>query len=506
MNNDGRLDLYVCRVAAPNLLYVNQGDGTFAERANEAGIAVTDASVMGAFCDYDRDGWLDLYLVTNLLDYENKPQGERDRLFRNRGDGTFEDVTERAGIFGEGQKHAAVWWDHDGDGWEDVYVTYDYGWPDQLWRNNGDGTFANVLGGALPYIPRYSMGADIGDVNNDGRMDLFVLDMLPTTRERDQRAMIDARAHIPDLADPAMTPQYMRNMLFLNTGTALFQEGAFLAGIAATDWSWSARLEDFDNDGRVDLFVTNGTIREFFDGDLRKRIENLPPAERKRVFKNSPVLRERNLAYRNLGDVHFEKSSAAWGLDELGVSFGAATGDLDGDGDLDLLYSNFDGDVTLCRNEGEGGNRVVIALRGEAANRFGVGATVRIETAAGPQVRTLGIARGYLSSSEPVLHFGLGTAERIERLTVTWPGGREQTFTGLAANRRYVVTEATHGEPPAKPEKPPGQFVEVGAFLGLNVHPPLTSFDELATQPLLAFRQNQIGPGIAVGDMNGDRV
>ena len=313
VNNDGRLDLYVCRVAAPNLLYLNQGDGTFAERAGEAGIAVNDASVMGAFCDYDRDGWLDLYLVTNLLDHATKPQGERDRLFRNRGDGTFEDVTERAGIFGEGQKHAALWWDYDGDGWQDLYVTYDYGWPDQLYRNNGDGTFANVLGAIFPQVPRYAMGADTGDVNNDGRPDLFVLDMLPTTRERDQRAMVDARAHIPDLPDPAMTPQYMRNMLFLNTGTGRFQEAAFLAGIAATDWSWAARFEDFDNDGRLDLFVTNGTLREFFDGDLRKRIENLPPAERKRVFKNSPILRERNLAYRNLGDLRFEESGAGWG-------------------------------------------------------------------------------------------------------------------------------------------------------------------------------------------------
>ena len=510
VNNDGRLDLYVCRVGAANLLYLNQGDGTFAERAQDAGIGVADASVIGAFADFDRDGWLDLYLVTNLLDYEKKPDGQRDYLFRNRGDGTFEDVTKRAGIFGEGQKHTAVWWDYDADHWPDLYVTYDYGWPDQLFRNNRDGTFTNVLGAVLPYIPRFSMGADVGDVNNDGLMDLFVLDMLPTTRERDQRAMIDARAHIPDLPDARMTPQYMRNMLFLNTGTARFQEAAFLAGIAATDWSWSSRLEDFDNDGRLDLFVTNGTIREFFDGDLRKRIENLVPVERKRVFKSSPVLRERNLAFRNLGGLEFENSSAAWGLDHLGVSFGAATGDLDGDGDLDLVFANYDGEVTVCRNHSDTGRRLVVALRGNPSNRFGVGATVRIETSTGIQIRELAIARGYLSSSEPELHFGLGDFRQVKRLTVIWPSGHEQAFSDLAADRRYVITEpeaaitqATGGSDETEPAP---EFVEVGGLLGLNLASPIKAFDELATQPLLPFRQNQAGPGLAIGDVNGDRI
>lgn len=509
VNNDGRLDLYVCRVGAPNLLYLNRGDGTFVEAARECGLDLQDASVMGAFCDYDRDGWLDVYVVTNLLDFEQHPGGQRDYLFRNRGDGTFENVTAKAGLFGEGQRHAALWCDVDTDGWPDVYVTYDYGWPDQLFRNNRDGTFTNVLGAVLPHVPRFSMGADFGDVNNDGLIDLIIPDMLPTTRERDQRSMIDARAHIAELPDPAMTPQVMRNALFLNTGTGRFLEAGFLAGVAATDWTWGPRLEDLDNDGRLDLFVTNGTIREFFDGDIRHRIENLPPAERKRIFRASPVLKERNLAFRNAGDVQFENVSAAWGLDHLGVSFGAAFGDLDGDGDLDLVFTNFDENVVACRNDSARGHRLIVALRGTRSNRFGVGATVRVETSAGVQVRQLTLARGYLSTSEPVAHFGLGEADHVRRLAVSWPSGAEQEFTALAADHRYTITEPTDA-PTAAPAKPsvetPAQFVEIGHALGLDLTQPAPLLDELAAQPLLPFRQHSVGPTPAVGDLNGDRL
>ena len=303
VNNDGKLDLYVCRFGAPNLLYINQGDGTFKEEAAARGLAVVDACGMGAFCDYDRDGWLDVYIHTNLLDAAKHPNGQRDYLFHNNGDGTFTNVTERAGISGEKAGHSAMWWDFDNDGWPDLYVANDYATSDRLYHNNRDGTFTDVVNQVAPHTPYYSMSSDLGDINNDGFIDLLISDMAATTHEKDQRGMAISRAQaqLPP-EDAAIAPQYMRNALYLNTGTGRCLEAAHLAGLAATDWTWSVRFEDLDNDGRLDLFITNGTNRDYQDADLRQRIimaESL--AERMGLMRSSPKLVERHLAFRNLG-------------------------------------------------------------------------------------------------------------------------------------------------------------------------------------------------------------
>ena len=467
VNNDGWLDLYVCRFAAPNLLYINQHDGTFKEEAAARGLAITDACGMAAFCDYDRDGWLDVYVQTSMLDATAHPNGQRDYLFHNRGDGHFVNVTDRAGIAGESMGHSATWWDYDNDGWPDLYVTNDYAAPDHLYRNNRDGTFTDTINQVVPHLPYYAMGSDLGDINNDGLIDLFVADMAATTHEKDQRGMAYSRAsaQLPP-KDPLTAPQLMHNALFLNTGTGKCLEAAYLAGLAATDWTWSVRFEDLDNDGRLDLHVTNGMTREYHSVDLLSRIMGAEgQLESRGVVRASPKLTERHLAFRNLGDLQFSDVSTAWGLDERGVSFGAAFGDLDGDGDLDLVYANYERGVTVLRNDSDSGHRLIVALRGTQSNRFGVGAIVRIETASGVQVRPLVLARGYLSSSEPVLHFGLGEDTRIQRLTVAWPSGQTQTFTDLAVDRRLTITEPA--EPRARPAaaapSPTGQFIEVKA-------------------------------------------
>jgi len=505
VNNDGRLDLYVCRFDAPNLLYINQGDGTFREEAQARGLDVRDASVMAAFCDYDRDGWLDVFIQTNLLDSQAYPEGRRDLLFRNNGDGTFTDVTKAAGLDPlPSHGNSAVWWDCDDDGWPDLYVANDFDAPDVLYRNNRDGTFTDVTARTLPHVPYSSMGSDLGDIDNDGRLDFIVADMAATSHVADHRTMAETRARQMDVRDDATTaPQFPRSAVFLNTGTDRFLEVAQLTGLAATDWTWSVRLEDLDNDGRLDLHVTNGMHREIHNVDLlMRRASADSEAERIRIMQASPVLAQKHLAFRNRGDLRFENVAAAWGLDQQGVSFGAAFGDLDGDGDLDLVYTGYQSGVTVLRNDSDTGHRVLIALRGTHSNRFGVGAKVRLETTSGVQVRELTLARGYMSAGEPVLHFGLGDDDTITRLTVRWPDGREQLFTDLPADRRYVITESAVAPAIPSPQDTVPLFVPADAanLIHLSREEP---FDELLAQPLLPWRLNRRGPALATGDLDG---
>jgi hypothetical protein len=506
VNNDGLLDIYLCRFNAPNLLYINQGDGTFKEMGHAYGLDVVDASVMASFGDYDRDGWLDVYIATNLLDSEKHPSGQRGYLFHNNRNGTFTNVTDRSGISGEAQSHSATWWDFDDDGWPDLYVANDYGLPDKLYHNNQDGTFTDVIDRVLPHTSFYSMGSDLGDVDNDGRIDLFVADMAATSHWMDQHSIAETRDKSEDPPDNSgVAPKYHRSALYLNTGTGRFLEASQLAGISASDWTWSVRFEDLDNDGRLDLYITNGFNHDP-NPEVRNRslsADNL--AERIRIMHDAPVLAETHLAFRNLGDLEFTSVGAAWGLDQKGVSFGAAFGDLSGDGNLDLVYTNYDGGVTLLRNDCDSGHVVNVYLHGTVSNRFGVGATVRIESALGTQVRPLTLARGYMSSSEPMLHFGLGHDTSVRRMVVTWPSGLVQTFADLAVDRRYTVTEPALARPaPGKASLAiPSQFEEIGAAAGLALRSREEVIDEIEPQHLIPLRLNRRGPGAAAGDVNG---
>lgn len=511
VNNDGALDLYLCRFNAANLLYLNDGHGHFTEVGHRAGVDLVSGSVVGAFEDYDRDGWLDLFVLVNVLDAKRSPDGELCHLYHNRGDGTFEEVSGRAGISRDpAHGHSATWFDFNHDGWPDLYVANDFAAPDCFYRNNGDGTFTDVLATAVPHTTWFSMGADSADINNDGLPDLFVAEMAGTTHFKSKVSMGDMGGTV-NYMDTLVTPQYMKNAVFLNSGADRFFEVAKLTGLGSTDWSWSPRFEDLDNDGWVDLHVTNGMVRPFIDSDLLNQIKKLPSQQEIiALIKSRPPQRETHLAFRNDHTLHFTKVQKDWGLDHTGVSFGSAFADLDNDGDLDLVYVNFEDTVSLYRNDCPAGNSLIIQLKGTVSNRYGVGAEAIARTDQGIQTRRVTIERGALSSSEPIMHFGLGAGTEVSDLEIRWPSGQVQTFHHLAANARYVITE-----PAGSPKLPAavksrsvdhGLLQDQAAALGLDFINQERVFDDMKRpgQSLLPNRMNTLGGGVAWGDANGD--
>jgi hypothetical protein len=515
INQDGWPDIYVCRYDAPNLLFINNGDGTFTERAKEYGLDIKDASVHAVFADYDRDGFLDCYLVTNILDFSKAPQGRRDYLFHNDGNGHFTDVTTKAGIWGLTQGHTALWLDVNNDGWPDLYVANDFETPDRLYLNKGDGTFTDVVDERLPHVTYFSMGADAGDINNDGMIDFLITDMRDRNHQQFMTGMEEIGRGLWEMERVTeLVPQYMWNAVYLNTGTDHFAEVSHLTGMDATGWTWSARLGDLDNDGRLDVFVTSGMIRNFIDADLVDK-QNIAPtlAARANVWKNAKPRRETTLAYRNLGDLNFANMSNEWGLNHDGVSFGCALVDLDGDGNLDLVFSNFDGPPTIIRNHTTTGHRAMIKLAGLAPNLNGIGAQLDLESASGKQVRQLFTERGIVSSELPLVHFGLGQDDNIKKLTVRWPRGQIQTLTNLPADQLLTIHEPAllaDGKAALTPAvmrlAPPADalYKEAAAETGLKHSNTLRPFDEFTRQRLLPRRLNGLGPVLATADVNGD--
>jgi len=516
INHDGWPDIYVCRYDQPNLLFINNGgDGTFTESAKASGIDVHGWHTGAAVADVNGDGHLDLYLVTNILDFSKSPQGRRHYLFHNDGNNHFTDVTTKSGIWGLSQGHTALWVDINHDGWPDIYVANDFETPDRLYLNKGDGTFADVIDERLPHVTYFSMGADSGDLNNDGLVDLFITDMRDRNHAEFMTGMEEIGRGLWEMERVnELIPQYMWNAVYLNTGTDRLAEVAHLTGMDATGWTWSARLGDLDNDGRLDAFVTAGMIRNFIDADLVDK-QNVAPSltARANVWKNSQPRRESTLAYRNLGELKFDNVSSDWGLDRSGVSFGCALVDLDGDGDLDLVYANYNEPPTIVRNDTTSGHRAVIKLAGTGGNRAGIGAELELETPAGRQVRQLFTERGIVASEPALAHFGLGDATSISKLTVRWPRGQVQVLENLPADQLLTIAEpalASDAKPTAAvfhaPVATTALFQETAAARGLRHENALRPFDEFLRQRLLPHRLNGLGPVLATADVNGDGV
>ena len=511
INQDGWPDLYVCRYDAPNLLFINNHDGTFTECAHAWGLDLRDASVMASFADYDGDGFLDCYLVTNILNFAQSPLGQHNHLLRNNGNGTFTDVSKAAGIWGLSQGHAALWFDPAGSGWPDLYVANDFETPDRFYHNRRDGTFSDLIDERLPHVTYFSMGADFGDLNNDGRTDFIVTDMRDRSHSRFLAGLEEAgRGLWESERTTELIPQYMWNTVYLGTGTKHYEEAAHLFGMDATGWTWSVRIGDLDNDGHSDVLFTAGMLRNFVDPDLIDR-QNVAPnlLARATVWKDAPPRKDPMLAFHNLGDLRFAECARQWGLERSGISFACALVDLANTGRLDVVISNQDGPPTIFRNTGPAGHSMEVKLDGWEPNRDGIGATLRIETESGWQMRQLYTEHGSVTSEPALAHFGLGSSTHVRQLVIRWPSGTEQVIADLPADRRVIVHEPPSGgsgRRPADAAAPPASplyQVSTGALRPAYQSLP-ADVDEFVKQPLLPRRLNAPGPALAVADVNGD--
>ncbi len=550
LDNDGHQDLYVCGYDNPNRLYWNDGTLPLREGAEAAGLAFHGSSIMMAFADYDLDGDLDGYLLTNRVGTDSAPDfpppdpsgrvsmptelleqwdvlyrpdgqvvfipsGQYDHLYQNNGDGTFRDVSAEAGISGNHYGLSATWWDPDDDGWPDLYVANDFYGPDQLYHNGRDGRFTDIAQQSLPHTPWFSMGSDAGDIDGDLLQDFIASDMLGTTHERRHVTLTDL-AEGRWFLEAAEPRQYMRNALYLNTGTPRFSEAAMTAGLARSDWTWSTVFGDLDLDGRLDLFISNGMSRDYFNFDMRKEAGLSGDIMGDYWLKQEPLM-EANLAFRNAGDLDFQSVGPDWGLDHHSASFGAVLADLDRDGDLDAVMNDFEAPAALFENRTSEGHSVSVELRGlpGQSNRFGSGARVLLTSSGGgssdgdgeqrTQVRHLSLSRGYMCGVEARLHFGLETHTKVERIEVRWPGGQLQLFEDLDVDSHYILRQeslAASAATPITSAMPPRSPPLFAAFDG-PAHQE-SSFDDFEQQPLLPRRLSRGGPALACGDINGD--
>ena len=549
VNGDGRLDIYVSAMSyltmhGHNVLYINNGDGTFSDRTKEYGLDFAGYSTQAVFFDYDGDGDLDMYLLNysahsergQMTHPQREPRHPRagDRLFRNDG-GHFVDVSDQAHIYGgvEGYGLGVVASDVNLDGCPDLYVANDFQENDFLYINNCDGTFTESIARAVGHTSHASMGVDAADYNNDGRPDLMVLDMLP---EREDVLKTSANAdpwsieHMKEQA--GYYPQYGRNTLLLNRGSVggavRFSEIGYLAGVSATDWSWAPLFADLDNDGNKDLFVTNGIYRRPNDLDYLAAVRDsaiqaalangISSGLLRRLTSMMPHIPIAKYAFRNNGDLTFTNMATPWGLAQPGFSNGAAYADLNNSGALDLVVNNLNAPAAIYRNHARDINHnsyLTVVLRGSGANTAGIGAKVIVRQHGTTQLVEQMPARGFQSSVDPRLHFGLGKASRVDSLVVIWPDRRSQVLTDVPVDRTLTLSQADAATPGLRPGSvrprsvrqrsvPPPLFRDEMSRLGLDFQHQENSFYDYGRQPLIPHVLSREGPALATGDVNGD--
>ena len=542
VTGDGKLDIYVCHAGPKpgalraNTLYINHGmtDGIprFKEMAAQYGLADTGYSTQAAFFDYDGDGDLDMLLIRNSprpvssIAVKNE-RSQRDplgghELYRNDG-GHFVNVSEQAGIYGPtiGFGLGIAVGDVNRDGRPDVYVANDFFERDYLYLNNGNGTFREVLENAMPASSYFSMGVDIADVDNDGWPDIYTSDMLPeddyrlkTTQAFEPWTLYDSKAR------EGFDHQLMRNMLQRNNGNGAFSDLAWQAGVARTDWSWAALIADFDLDGNKDIFVANGMAKDVTSQDYIAFLSNdqtllaATHGGKERVDFTSLInamtsTKLPDYAFRNNGDLTFTKVSASWGLDRPSFSNGAAYGDLDGDGAPDLVVNNVNDEAFVYRNNARAlypaNHHLRVQLVGDSANRFGVGARVTLYAPGREFMQELEPTRGFQSSVDYTLTFGVGRIDTLDSVTVVWPDGRKSSLPRVGTNRLLAIRESEgHFQPPNRPTAQPPVFRDVTAQVGLDFTHHENDFVDFNREPLIPKMVSREGPCVAVGDVNGD--
>ena len=550
VNADGLMDIYLCNTLVRdsmlrrNILYVNQGlkDGvpTFRDMAVEYGLADNGHSTMAAFFDYDNDLDLDLYIATNEIvgkDFPNQfrpifKDGEHpntDRLYRcdfdsALGHPVYTNVSREAGILQEGYAHGLNVSDFNLDGWKDVYVSNDYLSGNLLWINNGDGTFTNRVDEYFRHGAANAMGNDVVDINNDGLSDVVEVDMNPEDNFR-KKMMMNPNSYqtYQNIDYFGYQYQYVRNVLQLNLGKGLggrdtvkgpvFADISYYAGIAETDWSWTPSVADFDNDGLRDIVISNGFPKDVTDHDfIAYRNEAFMVSSQKQLLDQIPEVKIRNYAYRNRGDLRFEDVTEQWGLQQKSFSNGAVYADLDNDGDLDLVTNNINDEAFVFQNRANdekdtAKDYIRVSLKGGGLNLNGLGAWVECHSAGRTMVYEHSPYRGYLSSVDPVVHFGLGKGAFVDSLVVKWPNGKMQTIRRPEIGRliKVDISEAKESYRWDDNRFTAGSLMtEVTDELGLVHSHREKDFVDFNIQRLLPHKMSQYGPALAAGDLNGD--
>ena len=552
INSDGKQDIYVCNTmiedsaALRDLLFINQGNNAegvpqFKEMGEEYKILDNTHNSISTFFDYDLDGDLDLFIAVNFIDvqYPNqflsmdlrrgKNVVTRDLLYRNDYDSTvghavFTDVSLDAGIDWGGYSHSAMIHDFNKDGYPDIYVANDYLSTDLIYINNKNGTFTNRISEIFKHESYSSMGSDIADVNNDGLEDLFAVEMLPADNKRKKVNMnANNYNHYLFTEQYQYEYQFVRNMFQLNQGInpktnlPLFSDIAFLAGVEATDWSWSPLFADFDNDGNRDLLITNGFPKDIIDHDFgafRKSV-NSSMITRAELLEMIPEVKIPNFIFKNNGDLTFSDKSKEWGINQVSFTNGTSYADLDNDGDLDIITNNIDDPAFLFENtlysngnkKGEQtANFLRIDLKGPQLNPQGYGATVTIWNNGKQQHGQSHCVRGYLSKSENFLHFGLGESKSVDSIVVIWSDGKKQLLGNQNVNQVIGIDYKN-----AKEQISPSSnnkttlFAEIDpSTMGIDYVHEENDFIDFNLQKTLPHKFSQYGPAIAVGDVNGD--
>jgi enediyne biosynthesis protein E4 len=539
INNDGFLDLYICysgpdykTQSTQNELYINRGDETFTEEAAKWGIADNSLSTHAVFFDMDGDGDLDLFVLNHAIrnwaneaidwfkQLEKIPADELKRfsnkLYRNNGNNTFTDVSEETGLDRVGFGLSVAVSDFDGNGLPDLFVANDYFIPDWLFLNQGDGQFTESLARKFMHTPFFSMGSDAADINNDGLVDLVVLDMTPSDHYRNKMLMASMNTAEFDFLTKAkgFVPQYMFNSLFINSGSGVMSDIAHLAGVASTDWSWAPLLADFNNDGWKDLYVTNGFLRDVNNNDWRQEVlkmmksNELNPDSYFTQLQKATSTPLHNELFINQNGFEFKRVQFHEQSSNPSFSNGAAWGDLDGDGDLDLVVNNINQPAFILKNlsiENKAGYYLRFSLSDNSNKNLHVGAQVRIYFDGKMQMSENSFARGYQSFCEPVLHFGLGAVTKVDSVIIQWSNGKYSRMLNVAANHVYKVD---FGLIETFKPKTPADNRMFWDITDLAINPAASHreniFDDFEKEILLPHKMSKLGPALAVGDVNGD--